>query len=117
MNDVNPLERNSSEIKRDLERRRSELEENLHQIFRGKKTLWSSNRPFGPSESIQTIAALGNGAKLPVLAILAGAALVGLFLLRRRLFLPMRLAGRFVELAAPIVVPAVVRRIAGGRAS
>jgi hypothetical protein len=110
------VERNSSEIKRDLERRRSELEENLHQIFRGKKARSSSNRLLGSSESIE-IGDLGNGVKLPVLAIVAGAALAGLFLLRRRLYLPMRLAGRFVELAAPVVVPAVVRRIAGVRAS
>jgi hypothetical protein len=114
---MSPVERNSSEIKRDLERRRSELEENLHQIFRGKKARSSSNRLFGSSESIETIGDLGNGVKLPVLAIVAGAALAGLFLLRRRLYLPMRLAGRFVELAAPVVVPAVVRRISGIRAS
>jgi len=107
VNDVSPLERNSSDIKRDLRRRRSELQVNLKRLFRGRNTL-----PIGPGEPVGKIGRAGNGASMPVLSIAAGAALVGVFLLRRRLFWPLRLAGRFVELAAPVVVPVLVRRIA-----
>lgn len=110
MNDVRPVERNSSEIKRDLRLRRSELHENLKQLFRGRKAgVDDSNRPSGP---IGAMGRIGHRATMPVLSIAAGAALVGVFLLRRRLW-PLRLAGRFVELAAPVVVPVLLRRIAG----
>jgi len=110
MNAVSPVERNSSEIKRDLRLRRSELQENLKQLFRGRKAgAGGSNRPSGP---VAAIGLIGNGATMPVLSIAAGAALLGVYLLRRRLW-PLRLAGRFVELAAPVVVPVLLRRIAG----
>lgn len=107
MNDVSPAQRNSSEIKRDLRRRRSELQENLNSLLRGRKPRsGNSTTPPGPIEL------LGNGATMPLLSIAAGAALVGFLLLKRRLW-PLRLAGRFVELAAPVVAPVLVRRIAG----
>lgn len=116
MNDVSPVERNSSEIKRDLRLRRSELQENLKRLFRGRRAgSGDSNRPHGPSGPAGSIGRSGNGATLSVLSIAAGAAIIGVFgvfLLRRRLW-PSRLARRFVELAAPVVVPALVRRIAG----
>jgi hypothetical protein len=51
-------------------------------------------------------------AAVPVLTVVAAAALVGLFLLKRRL-LPFRLASRFVVVAVPVVLPLLVRRIAG----
>ena len=110
MNEVSPVERNSSEIKRDLRLRRSELQENLKQLFRGRKAgAGNSNPPSGP---VAAIGRIGNGATMPVLSIAAGAALVGVYLLRRRLW-PLRLAGRFVGLAVPVVVPVLLRRVAG----
>ena len=113
MNDVGPVERSSFEIKRDLRLRRSELQDNLRQFFRGSKVRADdSNRPSGPVGGMGTIGRIGTGAAMPVLTVAAGAALVGLFLLRRRL-LPLRLASRFVEVAAPVVLPVLVRRIAG----
>jgi len=105
VNDVSPVQRNSSEIKRDLRRRRSELQENLKGLLRGRKTRsGDSSRSKGPSGP--------NGAKMPLLSIAASAAMVGVLLMSRRLW-PLRVAGRLVGLAAPVVVPALVRRIAG----
>ncbi len=108
---MSAVERHSSEIKRDLMRRRSELEEQLTRLFRGRKARSSAFlEPGGPIG----VAPVRNGAGVPLLPIAAGVALVGVFLMRRHLS-PLRLAGRFVELAAPVVVPALVRRLAGGR--
>jgi len=82
----------------------------LKQLFRGGK---AGGRP----QSVER-ANWGDWPKwkrrtMRVLSIAAGAALLGVFFLRRRLW-PVRLAGgRFVELAAPVVVPVLLRRIAG----
>lgn len=107
MNDVSEVQRNSSEIKRDLRLRRSELQENLKSAVRGRKL-----RSGDSNESSGSSGPIANGATMPLLSIAAGAALVGVLLLRRRLW-PLRLVGRVVELAAPVVVPTFVRRIAG----
>jgi hypothetical protein len=113
MNDGGPVERNSSEIKRDLRRRRSELEENLKRLFGGRNPGPDGSDPArGPSEPLGVIR---NGAGAPVLSIAAGAALIGAFFLLRRRLWPLHLAGRFVELAAPVAVPLLVRRIIAGR--
>jgi hypothetical protein len=83
VNDVSPAQRNSSEIKRDLSLRRSELQENLKRLLRGGKTRSGDSNP--PSGPVGAIGRIGNGAAMPVLSIAAGTALVGLFLQRRRL--------------------------------
>jgi hypothetical protein len=105
MNGVSPGERSVSEIRRDLRRRRSELQENLYILFRGRN-------PGPPRGAIEPMGFHVKSARMPAIAIAAGVAVAGFYLLRRRLW-PLRFAGRFAELAAPVVVPILVRRIAG----
>jgi hypothetical protein len=110
VNDRNPIDRHPSEIKRDLVMRRSELEGHLIRLFRRRKPVWSGSQlPEGPAGDTGSVR---NGATLPLLPIAGGAALVAFFLLRRRAW-PLHLAGRFVQLAAPVVVPILIRRLAG----
>jgi hypothetical protein len=104
--DVSGIPRTSAQIKRDLELRRSELREDMDLLFRGRKARSSGAMEAGgfdiePRDS-----------SLPLLPIVAAGAVVG-FLLMRRSVWPLRMASRFVELAAPAMVPTLARRLLG----
>ncbi len=105
MIDVTGIPRSSSQIKRGLELRRSELREDMDLLIRGRKS-----RPSDAQEN--GMAPLSGDSRLPLLSIAAAGAVVGFFLLRRSAW-PLRLAGHVVELAAPVVVPVLFRRVLG----
>jgi hypothetical protein len=107
MIDVSGIPRSSSQIKRGLELRRSELREDMDLLFRGRKP-----RLTAATETTEGIDASAGDSRIPLLPIVAAGAVVGFFLLRRSVW-PLRMAGRFVELAAPAMVPVFVRRVLG----
>jgi hypothetical protein len=106
MIDVTGVPRSSAQIKRGLELRRSELRDDMDLLFRGRKSRTSGTAAL-PSIEAQPLEP-----GLPLLPIVAAGAVAG-FLLMRRSVWPLRVAGRFVELAAPAMVPALMRRVLG----
>jgi hypothetical protein len=102
--DVSGTQRSSSEIKRELELRRSELQEDMDFLFRGRKARANEARPELPGYSGS------GGGTFPLLPVIAAGAVIGFLLLRRSTW-PLRMATRLVELAAPVMVPMLVRRV------
>jgi hypothetical protein len=106
MTDVTGVGRSSAQIKRDMELRRAELREDMDLLFRGRKSR-TGLTPGLPAMEAQPLEP-----SLPLLPVVAVGAIAG-FLLMRRSVWPLKMAGRFVELAAPAMVPALVRRVLG----